>query len=181
MAELGHSPEYSPFAFDKRKAVETVIYVARKAPIPDRFHICKILYFADLYHLQHYGRFLFGDYYVAMKNGPVPSGAYDVIKTADETLPQKLATNDFDVIALREPDLSLFSESDLEALDHAIAAYGKMSFTRLSVASHDAAWRASTDNGKLVEQGGRIPMVFILISEMMQNSEALLEYIKEYY
>src|SRR5688572_6636382 len=110
----------SPFPFDKRKAEETVIYVARKAPIPDRFHICKIIYFADKYHLQNYGRFLFGETYVAMKNGPVPSGAYDVIKSADEMLPQKLATNDFEVIALRDPDDSLFSESDLEALDYAI-------------------------------------------------------------
>src|ERR1041385_8562498 len=103
MAGLGNLPENSPLAVDKRKAIETIIYVARKAPIADRFHVCKIIYFADKYHLQHYGRFVFGDYYVAMKNGPVPSGAYDVIKSADEGLQQSLATADFDVIALREP------------------------------------------------------------------------------
>jgi uncharacterized phage-associated protein len=171
----------SPFAFDKRKAEETVIYVALKAPIPDRFHICKIIYFADKYHLQHYGRFIFGDRYIAMKNGPVPSGAYDVIKAADETLPQKLATNDFDVIALRDPDLSLFSESDLEALDTAIAEYGKMSFNRLSLLSHDEAWKATTQDGELVRLGGRIPIEFIKITGMMPNPDALLDYIKEYY
>jgi uncharacterized phage-associated protein len=171
----------SPFTFDKTKAVETVIYVARKAPIPDRFHICKIIYFADKYHLQHYGRFLFGETYVAMKNGPVPSGAYDVIKTADETLPQKLATNDFEVIALREPDYGLFSESDLEALDYAITTYGAMAFKRLMIASHDEAWKAVTEDGNLVEQGGRIPIEFIRINGMMPNSEALLEYLNEYY
>lgn len=171
----------SPFPFDRRKAEETVIFLARKAPIPDRLHICKIIYFADKYHLENYGRLLFGDHYVAMKNGPVPSGAYDVIKDADETWPQKIATNDYDVIALREPDLSCFSESDLEALDHAIAAYGKVSGYRLSLMSHDEAWREVTEDGKLVEDGGRIPIEFSRITKMMRDPEALQEYLNEYY
>lgn len=181
MRGLVEQSSHSPFGgFDRSKAIETVLYVARRAPIPDRFHICKIIYFADKYHLANYGRFLFGDHYVAMKNGPVPSGAYDIIKSAEDGK-NDLAAADFDVIPLRDPDIGAFSESDLEALDQAIAEVGTMSFGRLSVLSHDEAWKATTDNGKLVEQGGRIPIEFIRISGMMPDSEALLEYIKEHY
>ncbi len=39
-----------------------------------------MMYFADRLHLERYGRFICGDSYVAMKNGPVPSFTYDILK-----------------------------------------------------------------------------------------------------
>ena len=43
-----------------------------------------VLLFADKKHLERYGRFITGDTYSAMENGPVPSFAYDVVKCIKE-------------------------------------------------------------------------------------------------
>jgi uncharacterized phage-associated protein len=178
---LREQAAFSPFEFDRLKAIETVLYVARKAPIPDRFHVCKIIYFADKYHLTNYGRFIFGDHYAAMKNGPVPSGAYDIIKAAGDGKIPELRTDDLDVIALRDADAGVFSESDMEALDNSIAQYGNEPFNRLSLMSHDDAWNITTEKGRLVEDGTSIPIEFTRIAGMMQHGDALLKYVEEYY
>ena len=75
----------TPFRFDQEKAIETIIYLSGYVDNPSHLGICKLLYFADKTSLEKYGRFIFGDDYLAMKAGPVPSGAYDLIKAADET------------------------------------------------------------------------------------------------
>jgi uncharacterized phage-associated protein len=172
LSDLGHSSEHSPFPFDKEKALETLLYVAQKAPRPDRFHLCKIIYFADKDHLENFGRFVFGDYYTAMQHGPVPSGAYDLIKASEAGEVEDLKADDLYVIGLRAPRLDLFSESDLEALDRAITKYGSESFDRLSLLSHDDAWKATTDNGRLVEQGGSVPIKFTEIIKTMPDGGA---------
>jgi hypothetical protein len=38
--------------FDAEKALEAILYVASKAPIPDIYHVGKILWFADRVHLE---------------------------------------------------------------------------------------------------------------------------------
>lgn len=181
MYDLRERSAFSPFEFDKRKAVETLLYVARRAPIPDRIHICKIIYFADKYHLENFGRFIFGDHYVAMHNGPVPSGAYDLIKAAEAGQVKELRADDLYVMGLRDPLLEVFSESDFEALDQAVAQYGNISFSRLSLMSHDEAWKTATEDGKLVVDGGTVPMEFNDIAKMIAPGDSLLKYISDYY
>ncbi|MCW7083120.1 Panacea domain-containing protein [Escherichia coli] len=66
--------------FDSEKALEAILYVASKAPIPDIYHVGKILYYADRFHLESFGRLITGDHYNAMKDGPVASNTYDIIK-----------------------------------------------------------------------------------------------------
>ena len=68
------------FSFDPEKGIEVLLYIADKTK--DIYKILKILYFADKLHLSKYGRFISGDYYIAMKHGPVPSRSYDIIKIA---------------------------------------------------------------------------------------------------
>ncbi len=47
---------YRPF--DREKAIEVIKYLAKYAPNPGIYWIGKILYFADLLHLQKYGRLM---------------------------------------------------------------------------------------------------------------------------
>jgi len=56
--------------FDSEKALEAILYVASKAPIPDIYHVGKILYYADRFHLEAFGRLITGDQYNAMKVWP---------------------------------------------------------------------------------------------------------------
>ena len=64
-----------PFEFNEKVALEVILYIANKSQKPTFHHIAKLLYFADKSHLCQYGRFICGDNYIAMKNGPVPSHA----------------------------------------------------------------------------------------------------------
>jgi hypothetical protein len=125
---------------DTEKALETVVYVSHETN--NLFNIVKTLYFADKFHLESYGRLITGDYYVAMEDGPVPSGAYDLIKLVrgdnfsyepnivnahPETAIRVVKIGkDTEVSPLRPPDLDYFSESDLECLNKAIKLFARM-------------------------------------------------------
>jgi uncharacterized phage-associated protein len=69
----------------------------------------------------------------------------------------------------RNADLSIFSESDLECLDKAIAEYGAMSFSELRDISHDAAWRSADENSV-------IPLETIAAS--LHDGDAILEHLR---
>jgi len=149
--------ELKAFDFDHEKATEALLYVASKLPRDNAtFYIAlKILYLADKVHLSRYGRFVSGDNYVAMKHGPVPSGAYDIVKyvRGDGICSNPHARNSFSIdrqtnqmSALREVDLGLFSESDVECLDEVIGEHGSKPFPQIRKVSHDAAWDNAGDN-----------------------------------
>lgn len=148
------------FKFNSEKAIEALLFISKHAPKADIYHVLKIMYFADKEHLGKYGRFICNDYYVAMNNGPVPSGAYDIIKfirgdgyaCVDDHARGSLEVYpkpDHTVVPLREPDLELLSDSDIECLESAITHYGKLSFSRLKELSHDDAFNAADENDEI--------------------------------
>ena len=163
-----------PFTFDEEKSVEVILYIARRAQISDLIHICKILYFADKEHLKHYGRFICGDYYVAMKNGPVPSGTYDIMKAVKAGRPGSYSAafmvyEDFRVRPFRDANIDLMSESDVEALDQAIKAYGSMSIGNLIDAGHDAAWHDANENSMMSIES---------IAKTLENANEIIDYLR---
>lgn len=153
----GPIPMPNRFKFDPEKALEAILYVACNTRDPGLHLVSKILYFADQRHLREYGRFITGDTYVAMKHGPVPSSAYDMMKWvrdqqgASFRFSEQLAAafevrNGRQVRALREPQLDVLSESELQCLQGAIAQYGQLRFGQLTRESHDAAWNSADEN-----------------------------------
>src|SRR5258706_3597172 len=146
-----------PFTFDPEKAIEVILYISKQAPIPDIIHVCKILYFADKFHLEEYGRFICGDAYIAMTNGPVPSGTYNLINTVrgasqspySDHAQNSFAVDKWTVCPLREVIEDLFSTSDIECLERAIVEYGDLDVGRLIDISHDAAYNAADINGEI--------------------------------
>ncbi len=145
--------------FDPEKALNAILWIAKRIPSPTFHSISKLFYFADRIHLERYGRLISGDSYVAMKHGPVPSGTYDIMKAvrgdgtcAVEEEAQEAFTVDgrYDVIPRRGADETLFSESDLECLQEALKRYGNLSFQELTRLSHDEAWD-SVDENDIIE------------------------------
>lgn len=142
------------FKFDAEKAVEAILYVANRAKNPDIYHVLKILYFADREHLGQYGRLIYGDSYVAMRNGPVPSGAYDIVKDVrgdglnivGANIRGAFEVNVHMISPLRDANLEIFSDSDIECLNAAIDKYGYLSFSELKKLSHDKAYDSADDN-----------------------------------
>jgi len=161
--------------FDARKAIEVLLYIA--ARVPDMYKALKVLYFADLEHLQRYGRQICGDSYVAMRHGPVPSGAYDLVKLArgeglgwaDYPIREDFAVQDVTIIPRREANLALLSASDVECLDLAIERVRPLSFGQLRQLSHDAAFAASDENDYM-------PLESIV--RTLPNAALLLDYLR---
>src|SRR3989338_2956187 len=56
--------------FDRDKALEAILYIAKNLHSPTYHSISKMLYLSDKLHLQEYGRLICGDRYIAMDNGP---------------------------------------------------------------------------------------------------------------
>jgi uncharacterized phage-associated protein len=168
-----------PFKFDAEKALEIILYISKRAPIPDIFHVCKILYFADRHHLEEYGRLVCGDDYFALPNGPVPSGTYDLIR--DVQYPQResphaekaretFSLNGWHIKPSREADLSFMSQSDIECLNKAIKEVGRLPFGRLKELSHDAAYHSANINGEIPIEA---------IASTLRDSEELIEELRD--
>ncbi len=148
--------------FDPRKVIEAIIYIASKAPQPGFHKISKIFYFTDKLHLERYGRFVSGDTYIAMDNGPVPSRIYDFMKyAAGKAVPalnalpivkEALAVDGYIVQAKRAPNMDFISQSELECLDSIIMSHGSKSFGQLTDESHDSAWHSVAADAQIPEQ-----------------------------
>ena len=163
--------------FDPKKAVEAIIYVAQHNA--DLYAVLKLLYFADKEHLARYGRFIFGDQYVALRHGPVPSGAYDLIQVArgdgwlrcPESVDVAFAIQGNCICPKRPADVRFLSESERECLDVAVQQYGRLSFVQLRKLSHkDPAFLASDQNDLISIEA---------IAETLPDSSALQDYLRD--
>ena len=171
-------------------SVHSVLYILDKLEGKGDFHkIFKILYFADQKHLTRYGSFFTDDQYVAMKNGPVPSMTYDILKALRG---QGLHSNDqdkfrkffnlidtYNVEAKIKPDLDELSESAIQCLNESISENKKYNFDELTERSHDLAWDKTSrdyemDMEYIAEAGGANPTMIEYIKTNIENQSAKL-------
>ncbi len=138
--------------FDAEKAIEAILYIAKRVESPTFHTISKVLYFADQIHIVKYGCFITGDEYVAMKHGPVPSDTYDILKfvrgdrencRAEHAKTLLSVHHRFHISIQRDADLDEFSDSDIECLDESISENGRLSFEELTRKSHDKIYDAA--------------------------------------
>jgi len=141
------------------KALELLLYVSRHTR--DLFHVLTTIYYADKMHLDRYGRLISGDTYLAMDDGPVPGGVYDLIRFVrgddndypfDERIiaahPEAaLKASDKEIIPSREPNLDYLSESDQACLDKMIERYARMDDEQLrAMVRVERAYRKTAKN-----------------------------------
>jgi uncharacterized phage-associated protein len=145
-----------PFQFDPEKATEALLYVARRVRDQDLYTTLKVLYLADKHHLHRYGRFIFGDAHHALPHGPVPQGAYDILKWLRgdsghryDPARKALRVEGNTINALRDAEIDVFSASDLECLDQAIEEFGRLPFSELKRKTHDSAYKATPPCGQI--------------------------------
>jgi uncharacterized phage-associated protein len=141
------------FKFDQEKAIAAVSLVLINQDGKCNFHkLFKILYFAEQKHLSRYGRTIFNDTYIAMKNGPVPSSVYDILKiTKGDSIyyNQDIAAffstyfsvEDYNIkLNKKDLDIEIFSESEVECITESIEENKFLGFNTLTSKSHDLAW-----------------------------------------
>lgn len=167
--------QITPSKFNEQKAEEIIGYIASKCSKCTFHQAFKLLYLADKFHLEKYGRLILEDNYIAMKYGPVPSEMYAMLKLLREPFSNKnkrpISVENKDAIKiLREPDLDLMSESEQECLDESIDKYGKYSFQQLTNLSHDLAWESADENGIISIEN---------IIKTLKNSELLLDHFQK--
>ena len=180
-------PDTICFRRNDRKMLEVIIFIAHLAGKRgiDIYHLAKILFYAEKWHLNKYGRPIVGDTYVKMAHGPAPSGALDLVYRNDFTMPDRLikkTVESLDVTqnakgptlikARRRPNSRYyFSESDQEAIRWAYKTYANKSFVELREESHqEPAWQEAMLNDK------------IYYSDMMEahpDKDAIVEHFEE--
>ena len=133
------------FNLHREKAVNSLLFVIENLEKADTHKTYKILYFADQKHILKYGRPIFGDTYVKMPYGPVPSFVKSVVDEEIEGLEEVVAKyHNYYLKLLKEPDLDYLSESDIECLEESIEENKNLSFDELTEKSHDLAYNKAS-------------------------------------
>lgn len=159
------------------RSLNALLYVANHIAKEKRdiHKIFKILYFADMSHLNKYGRSITGDRYIAMKYGPVPSSIYDMVKIVrgdswyvHDELKAFFSVKGMYLTPLRDADMGYLSKSDVDELDESIKRYKDVDFSTMTNLSHGSAWKAAWDNPDSDE---------ITVRDILKESGADEEYI----
>jgi uncharacterized phage-associated protein len=141
------------YDFDVEKLIQAIAYMSSSGVEGlDKLKIVKLLFLADKKHLLEVGRPILGDWYSCMPYGPVPSQSFNIIRDVIDADPQMrpIAEARFDeylsvdrnrahpaLVARRAPDLDVFSESEVSALDSTIRTYGNLTGPDLINLTHD--------------------------------------------
>jgi uncharacterized phage-associated protein len=142
----------------------TMVEAGRRGQNVSQYDLVKTLFLADRAHLNEWGRPVTYDNYSAMKHGPVPSVAYDFLKSNAQALREhQIASLPWTSVEKSNSvrhffpienafDVSLhLSSSDLEALDDALGMVLRLGFSQIRKLTHEDpayldAWR--DDGGK---------------------------------
>jgi uncharacterized phage-associated protein len=163
--------------WNQKKILNAVLLVANQLETADFHRIFKIFYFADREHLATYGRTILGDQYIAMKDGPVPSRTYDLLKVFREDaarIPDEdrllLEARAYVVIPKRIPDKDYLSASEIDCINRSIADNKRLTFEQLSIKSHGEAWTHATINNEIA---------LLDIAQEAHASPEMMDYIRE--
>ncbi len=137
------------FTFNLEKFVNAVAWLANECPDCTKLKICKLLYFADKEHLIQYYRPIIGDTYYKLKNGPIPTIGLALLRGHSSPAFQAffneaIEVSGWHVIPKKQPDLGVFSKSDIRVLEKVKNTLGRFSAYDLRDLSHKEPWWGKT-------------------------------------
>jgi uncharacterized phage-associated protein len=186
------------FSFDFEKLVQALFLFSREG-ISDltKLKAAKLFFFADKEHFLRYGRPILGDQYYCLDMGPIPSAALNLMTSMVEERPEgsedsplwkefhaylrveMLGHPIFRAKEEREPDLGVFSTSDIEVLTEIARTLGTKTASQLIELTHkDAAWCASDEN-RPKGMRAEMPYELFLSETPAGKSERLLRVVRE--
>lgn len=136
----------SAFPYCHKKTTQALNFFAEKAGGKvNKLKALKLIFFADRNHFREHGRPILGDSYVAMKYGPVASGAKNIaehspfanashIKYANRFIKPE---DEFFIRSVKEVDQDELSESDIDSLSWSWKVFGKMKKYDLAELTHE--------------------------------------------
>lgn len=163
--------------FNREKAIAAILYISSSVKNIRYHQLLKIIYFADLKHIARYGRPIFDDRYVAMKDGPIPSNVYDLLK--DDSNQKNYFNVSFwkNITPKQKPDMDEFSKSDLICLDESINENKALSWNEIREKSHDKAWNKAWNQRRKPNEK-QVEMSKEDVIEASGVSETMLAYMK---
>ncbi|WP_069659217.1 Panacea domain-containing protein [Arcticibacter eurypsychrophilus] len=134
--------------FKYKKAVQAFNYIAEKNNGEVyKLKAIKLLWLADRLHLRKYGRTITGDNYVAMPYGPVASKSLDILNNQTSYEPNLEEAIEYGnhfvelsneiIHSVNASNLRVFSQTDIESLDHVIATWNHIERFDLADISHE--------------------------------------------
>jgi uncharacterized phage-associated protein len=181
------------FKFDVDKFIAAVCFFAEQGfKDLDKLKVCKLLFYADKYHVTRFGRPIIGDTYYHLENGPIPSRALDImnelicgdkvfnktglsnqekfqeyLKVKKSFLSHRYPTFE----AIKKANLDCLSASEQEALRDAVKRYGQYDPPALIDLTHkEAAWQETEDNQEIDYR--------LLFKDNVEASNEALEYME---
>jgi hypothetical protein len=124
------------FKEDRRKLKELILYISQQCASDPNYgstHLYKTLFFADFLAYAKFGNPITGDEYKRELHGPVgrtvrrvrremvSAGDLDEKETVVPNVPKKMTRRT--PVALRQPDLSMFSEREIELVNNVINTF----------------------------------------------------------
>ena len=155
-----------------------------------QYDLVKTLFLADRFHLNQYGRPVSFDKYWAMKDGPVPERAYDILKpgfdfesTFGEPTPWVAVHDDRKthfIKTKRGPNLKKLSGTDQDALISAINNVLSLSFGQLRSLTHlDKAYQGAWDNRGKGSQRSEMDIALLMDNKGKEELEEM-EYVSQF-
>ncbi len=145
------------FRNNTEKSLEVILWMANRRPGIDFHAILKLLFFADVEHLNEYGRPIVGGRYNALEYGPASKPTHDILDRdpmilealgIDGELPFDVRFR-YRVYPKREPNMRKLSRSDIQALEKAWDEYSHLDFDGLTEVSHrHPAYKSAEDEGR---------------------------------
>ena len=156
--------------YDIRKVANAILYFLDKdVKYLGKTKLMKLLYFADKYHLNKYGRPIFNDKYIKLQHGPVPSLTLNIINSFNqldnedlEEYTEKLREfveiketkdNQYKKTIFekkRQLNIDIFSKSELECMNKSIEAFKEWTAEKISEFSHDLEEYKKTEMNDII-------------------------------
>jgi antitoxin SocA-like protein len=142
------------------KLSHLILYAAQQHAVAPHFGkvlLAKVLFWSDFEHFAKTGQSITGHAYVKLPNGPVPERFDAELNRMQQQgelvmVPEQIGPHTQQrPVALAEPDMSVFSEAELEIIDRVISQHQAMTASEASAYSHvTVGWQAA-------RPGERIP------------------------
>ncbi len=155
-----HKEKFIEEKFIEEKFIEVVLHVARRLqdqPSGGATKLNKVLFFAEFTHMRRHAQAISGCEFQKLKHGPAPRQMLPVREKLIESGDAELVSEDFlgrqqhRLVPLREADLEVFAEHELETIEHVLSRLADMTAARVSELSH------SEPGWQLTELGDTIP------------------------
>jgi uncharacterized phage-associated protein len=137
----------SMFRFNFLKALQSVGVLLKDAPnrTASRLRILKILYLSDRKALSDFGRPITGDQPFAMKNGPVLTSIYNLIKGEHPKSPEWskfIGNQNYSIFLIQDPGISELSRYEIRKLNEVWNEYIDQDDYDISEMTHEfPEWR----------------------------------------